>query len=431
MAASIETFCKRQVMKGKRGTAMKKSLAIFRGAFAVAALALTFTTLQILFDVPVLPFLVPAGGAASAEITAAYEGGGAQKAEGDVTLAAYPSIIVQRGMPVAFTLNAAADQIDDCNEYLSFPDFGLNNVRLVPGANVIRFTPEESGVFYFHCHLNNMRSTVTVVENLGFVMADNESPTPVAGMRGMSGTWRAQTPAPSEPLETEPVPLESSVAEAPEAEPSAAAPSESEPALQEPLEPTAAPRSPGPSPSETSAPAYEKPDDVVEDIGGWLERQLTPSTGAEGVHEILSWTGWIFDRDCVGISPVKHTKACNLMGGCYDSGLGVFEHVPGKEFDTYTAVETFLCFDGASKELAREFLRALPTEWKNNVTVTVTGYAVNNIPAAKDELLVPETDLARVDHYLSGIHVTSITTAFIDGVSTNPPPEPNISFSQP
>jgi hypothetical protein len=119
------------------------------------------------------------------------------------------------------------------------------------------------------------------------------------------------------------------------------------------------------------------------------------------------------------------------MGGCYDSGLGIFEYIPGKEFDTYTAVDTFLCFDGASKELGAAFLRALPDEWKNNVTIAVTGYAVNNIPASKDERLVPETDLSRVDHYLNGIHITSITAAFIDGVSTNPLPEPNIAFSQP
>ncbi|MDR2088807.1 MAG: hypothetical protein LBP73_05585, partial [Clostridiales Family XIII bacterium] len=147
--------------------------------------------------------------------------------------------------------------------------------------------------------------------------------------------------------------------------------------------------------------------------------------------EIQTWTGWIFDRDCVGISPVRHTKMCNLMGSCFDSGLGMFEYIPGKAFDSYTAVETFRIFDGASKELAAAFLYALPEDWKNNVTVTVSGYAVNNIPAADDELLVPETDLSRVTHHLNGIHITEIRAAFIDGVSTYVLPEPNVVLTQP
>ena len=176
---------------------------------------------------------------------------------------------------------------------------------------------------------------------------------------------------------------------------------------------------------------FEKPEEQNLSIGGWLEKQLTPQSGLEGVHEIRTWTGWVFDRDCVGITPVRHTKACNLMGSCYDSGLGIFEYVPGKAYDTYTALETFLCFDGASKELAAAFLTALPADWKNNVTVTVKGYAVNNIPASADELLIPETNLSRVDHYLNGIHVTSIEAAFIDGVSTYNLPDPNVVFTQP
>jgi hypothetical protein len=393
---------------------MKKLL--FRISLGAALFALALATLQILFDVPVLPFLVPQDGLPGIEITATYAAG-VQRAEGEVTLAAYPSIIVQRGIPVEFTLTADAGNIDGCNEYLSFPDFGMYDVRLIPGANVIRFTPEESGVFYFNCHLKNMEGTVTVVENLGFVLTDEAPSAPTTRIR----TWPA-SPEPTAPSVTaSPEPT----AESPEPEPTVEVPASPEP------EPTTEAPASTPVPSETVAPVYEKPADSETDVGGWLEQQLLPSSGSEGVHEIRTWTGWIFDRDCVGISPVKHTKACNLMGGCYDSGLGIFEYVPGKEFDTYTAVDTFLCFDGASKELAAAFLRALPQDWKNNVTITVTGYAVNNIPASKDELLVPETDLARVDHYLNGIHITSITAAFIDGVSTNTLPDPNIAFSQP
>jgi hypothetical protein len=360
------------------------SKLIFRSGLGAAALALVLATLQILFDVPVAPFLTPLGapsgarGVSAGELRAAYDGG-VQRVRANLNIVAYPSIIVQRGIPVEFTLSAVPDSIDECNEWILFPDYGIER-RLVPGDNVLRFTPGESGVFQFVCGLGRMKSSVTVVESLGFPAVNNGPP-------------------------------DTSVSEAPQ-----------EPAIYRrkatlPTQPDA-------------APVFEKPEEQNQSLGGWLEKQLTPG-GVEGVHEIRAWTGWVFDRDCIGITPVRHTKACNLMGSCYDSGLGIFEYVPGKAFDTYTALETFLCFDGASKELAAAFLTALPANWKNNVTVTVKGYAVNNIPASADELLIPETNLSRVDHYLNGIHVTSIEAAFIAGVSTYTLPDPNVVLTQP
>jgi hypothetical protein len=367
------------------------SKLIFRSSLGAAALALVIATLQILFDVPVAPFLVPSGarGLSAGDLKAEY-GGGVQRITAKLNIVAYPSIIVQRGIPVEFTLSAGPDSIDECNEWILFPGYGIER-RLVPGDNVLCFTPEESGVFQFVCGLGRMKSSVTVVESLGFPV-NHEPPA---------------TPALPEPVDT----------------PLAEAPPQAAIYRRKAALPT--------QPDAEAAPVFEKPEENNLGIGGWLEKQLTPQSGLEGLHEIRSWTGWVFDRDCAGITPVRHTKACNLMGSCYDSGLGIFEYVPGKAYDTYTALETFLCFDGASKELAAAFLSALPADWKNNVTVTVKGYAVNNIPASADELLIPETNLSRVDHYLNGIHLTSIEAAFIDGVSTYDLPVPNIVLTQP
>jgi hypothetical protein len=374
------------------------SKLIFRSSLGAATLALALATLQILFDVPVAPFLVPSGarGVSAGELTAEYDDG-VQRVTAKLNIIAYPSIIVQRGIPVEFTLSAAPDSIDECNEWILFPDYGIER-RLALGDNVLRFTPEESGVFQIVCGLGIMKSSITVVESLGFPAADNEaSASPELAVVCVL-----------------PEPADASVPEAP---PQTAI-YRRKAAL--PTQPTA-----------ETAPVFEKPQEQNLSIGGWLEKQLTPQSGLDGAREIRTWTGWVFDRDCIGITPVRHTKACNLMGSCYDSGLGIFEYVPGKAFDTYTALETFLCFDGASKELAAAFLTALPADWKNNVTVTVKGYAVNNIPASADELLIPETNLSRVDHYLNGIHVTSIEAAFIDGVSTYNLPDPNVVFTQP
>ena len=376
---------------------METKVVLFRSSLGAAALALVLATLQILFDVPVAPFLAPSGarGVSAGELTAAYEDG-VQRVTAKLNIVAYPSIIVQRDIPVEFTLSAAPDSIDECNEWILLPDYGIER-RLALGDNVLRFTPEEAGVFQIVCGLGRMKSSVTVVESLGFPAADEASPL-------------AQAPA----VSALPEPADAPVPEAPP-----------QPAIY---------RRKAALPTQSdaeAAPVFEKPEENNLSIGGWLEKQLTPQSGLEGAREIRTWTGWVFDRDCVGITPVRHTKACNLMGSCYDSGLGIFEYVPGKAYDTYTALETFLCFDGASKELAAAFLTALPADWKNNVTVTVKGYAVNNIPASADELLIPETNLSRVDHYLNGIHVTSIEAAFIDGVSTYNLPDPNVVFTQP
>ncbi|MDR0671465.1 MAG: hypothetical protein LBF64_04045 [Oscillospiraceae bacterium] len=405
---------------------------IFRSSLATAAAALALATLQILFDVPVAPFLVPGGGAANRELVASYAGG-VQRVSAELNTVAYPSMIVQRGIPVEITFSAVSGSIDDCNEWILLPDYGIEQ-KLSEGENILRFLPEESGVFRIVCGLGRMNSTITVVESLGFTPPEEKAaatppPEPSDDEAPDAGP-ASGTPAPTAPLARvrlvpkpaiEPSGAALSETEEPEAEPS-------EPVLSETASPEAAP--PVTVSAETDIPVFEK-EETNASIGGWIESQLVPGSEDAVSREIKSWTGWIFDRDCVGISPVKHTKMCNVMGTCYDSGLGIFAYVPGKAFDTYTAVETFLCFDGASKELAVAFLYALPDEWRNNITVTVTGYAVNNIPVADNELLVPETDVSRVDHYLNGIHATKIEAAYIDGLSTNPLPEPNVIFTQP
>jgi hypothetical protein len=394
-------------MRSNRKLAGRRGKAIFRASLCLAAVLLTLATLQILFDVPVAPFLVPSPGETGASLTATFDGS-VQKAEGDFTLNALPSVTVQRGIPAELTLRLKESDVDACTDGVVLKAFGIDQA-CVPGDNVIRFTPAESGAFALQCRMGNVKSTITVVENLGF------APT-------------ASAEEPNAPLVAEETPEE-----APDPTPDVAiAPyRRGQPAPELVPAPALRPDPPSEASAASETPVFEKEADDPANVGDWLENQLIPGANDAGARKIRTWTGWIFDRDCVGIDPVRHTKLCNLMGSCYDSGLGMFEYVPGKAFDAYTAVETFLCFDGASKELCAAFLYALPDDWKNNVTVKVSGYAVDNIPAAADELLIPESDLSRVTHYLSGIHVTKLEAAYIDGLSTNPLPEPNIVFSQP
>lgn len=172
--------------------------------------------------------------------------------------------------------------------------------------------------------------------------------------------------------------------------------------------------------------------DNTQSMAGWLEEKLLPGNQFDKREKkIETWEGWLYDRDCIGINPVKHTKACSLMGTCFDSGLGIIPYVSGKSFDTYVALDNFLVFDGNSSIVAQAFLRSLPDDWKNNITIKITGYAVNDIPTNEDETYVPETDASKIDHYLSGVHITSIEAAYLDGLSTNKLPMPNLVYPKP
>ena len=366
-------------------TGRRRRTIIFRTALGVIVCALALVSLQILFDVPVFSFIrstsealycCPPDSPLRMELIAKYDDG-IQIATGDVTDDGCPSLIVQRGIPVQFTLNTIQSGTAVSDRYVYFPDFGIRDARIGQGENVVCFTPEESGVFEYYFRTGDLKSTVTVVESLGFPSSLLSS-SPAALHSDESFVFQADFSAHAQPEEFE----------------------------------------------------YTR-SDSNDSLSGWFEKQLLPASGVEGVHEIRTWTGWVFDRDCIGIDPVKHSKACNVMGKCFDSGLGILVCTPGKELDSYTTEDTYFVFDGASKELAAAFLGSLPDDWKDNVTVTLSGYIVGNIPASADELLIPETDGKLTDHYLTGVHITSIKPANIEGVSTNQLPEHDIEFTQP
>ena len=403
----------------QEGTSMSKKrrrTIIFRTALGAVICVLALLTLQILFDVPVFSFIrtttealdcCPPDSPLRAALIAEYDGG-VQKASGDVTDDVCPSLIVQRGIPVQFTLNSIQSAGDASDEYVSFPDFGIREARIGNGENIVCFTPEESGVFEYYFRTGDLASTVTVVESLGFPPSSpsaslSASPPPSASASQSSSASALPVPSTSQPSSSNANTHAVISSDFPEDTPANVLPDEMEY-------------------SQSSS---------NDSLSDWFQKQLMPASGIEGVHEIRTWTGWVFDRDCIGIDPAKHTKACNLMGKCFESGLGIFEYIPGKELNSYTAEDTYLVFDGASKELAAAFLGTLPEDWKNNVTVNVSGYIVGNIPASADELLIPETDSRLVDHYLTGIHITSIKPAYIEGVSTNQMPEHDIEFTQP
>ena len=77
----------------------------------------------------------------------------------------YEPIVVQKGIPVRWTLQAEAGELNGCNNSIIIQKYGIQK-KLQIGDNIIEFTPEESGTVPFSCWMGMIRSKITVVDGL-------------------------------------------------------------------------------------------------------------------------------------------------------------------------------------------------------------------------------------------------------------------------
>lgn len=104
------------------------------------------------------------GLAADGSVVARLEGG-IQTVSFELQPGSYAPITVQKGVPVRWTINASADNLNGCNREISIPELNLS-LPLAEGANVIEFTPERSGVISYTCWMGMISSRITVVDRL-------------------------------------------------------------------------------------------------------------------------------------------------------------------------------------------------------------------------------------------------------------------------
>jgi sulfite exporter TauE/SafE/copper chaperone CopZ len=92
----------------------------------------------------------------------------------------YEPIIVQKGIPVKWIIQAEDGDINGCNNRIIVQKYNLQK-ELVAGDNVIEFTPSESGTVPFSCWMGMIRSKITVVDDLTTIdsgnVADNSGDT--------------------------------------------------------------------------------------------------------------------------------------------------------------------------------------------------------------------------------------------------------------
>ena len=75
----------------------------------------------------------------------------------------YPSITVEAGRPVKWTINAPNGSINGCNSRMLIQEYGIEHA-FQPGDNVIEFTPTKTGTFRYSCWMGMIFGSITVIE---------------------------------------------------------------------------------------------------------------------------------------------------------------------------------------------------------------------------------------------------------------------------
>jgi uncharacterized protein len=114
-----------------------------------------------------MPTLAPAQarGVAVAKLV-----GGYQEVRTTVDSGDYHPFIVQKGVPVRWTVSAKAEDLNGCNNPLTVPLYGIRKT-LVPGDNLIEFTPDRDGTISYTCWMGMITSTIRIVPDLGKLTA--------------------------------------------------------------------------------------------------------------------------------------------------------------------------------------------------------------------------------------------------------------------
>ncbi|MGB7605523.1 MAG: sulfite exporter TauE/SafE family protein, partial [Lutisporaceae bacterium] len=77
----------------------------------------------------------------------------------------YAPIVVQKGIPVKFIINAKQENINGCNNTIVIPQYKVEE-ELKAGENIIEFLPEQTGTIPYSCWMGMIRSSIKVVDDI-------------------------------------------------------------------------------------------------------------------------------------------------------------------------------------------------------------------------------------------------------------------------
>ncbi len=91
---------------------------------------------------------------------------GSQTVTTSFTSGQYVPFVVQAGVPLKWIIRVTAADLNGCDNPVTVPSYGIQKT-LVPGDNLIEFTPKATGVIGYTCWMGMIRSRITVVSDLG------------------------------------------------------------------------------------------------------------------------------------------------------------------------------------------------------------------------------------------------------------------------
>ena len=86
----------------------------------------------------------------STAVAVAKVSGGYQEVTTTVESGQYHPFVVQAGIPVRWLIRARADELNGCNNPVTIPLYGIRK-QLVPGDNLVEFTPSQTGTITYTC----------------------------------------------------------------------------------------------------------------------------------------------------------------------------------------------------------------------------------------------------------------------------------------
>lgn len=99
---------------------------------------------------------------------------GVQTVTTEMESGSYTPIVVQKGIPVKWTIKVDQEDLNGCNNPVTIPEYNLQK-KLVPGDNLIEFTPEEEGNIVYTCWMGMISSNIKVVSDVSAASASDLS----------------------------------------------------------------------------------------------------------------------------------------------------------------------------------------------------------------------------------------------------------------
>jgi plastocyanin domain-containing protein len=118
---------------------------------------------------------LPPLGSSSPQIAVAKLIDRGQEVQTTVESGRYHPLLVQAGVPVRWIIRVKADDLNGCNNPLTVPQYGIRK-QLVPGDNLIQFTPDKAGTIGYTCWMGMISSYIKVVPDLTRIAAADLKP---------------------------------------------------------------------------------------------------------------------------------------------------------------------------------------------------------------------------------------------------------------